>query len=205
VNLLNREAGDAPSPSDPREIAIALRAAALVWRAVPYFAFRYGERGRAFGLSDGAWLVTLAALPGDARIAQVEWLASVLSPRGIPSWLMEVQLRATARIGTRNGWPGAEALADAARHLADRRRSVLSEESFQLAGRRFSEIAGSSSRLADGTGKVVASAEIDVALGFSQSSASFTDWFRATRMFAPSWLEALERVRSSVAMELTGR
>jgi hypothetical protein len=198
VNPLNPEAGDAPAPTDPRELAIARRAAALVWRAVPYFAFRYGERGRAFGLSDGAWLVTLAALPSCARIAQVEWLASLLSPRGMPSWLLEVQLRAIARVGARSRWSGAEALADGARHLEARRRSVLSEESFQLAGHRFCEIAGRS-RLANGTGKMVASAEVDVALGFSPSSASFREWFRATNMVAPRWLEAIERVRLAVA------
>jgi hypothetical protein len=202
VNVLNREAGDTPSPSDPREIAIARRAAALMWRAVPYYAFRYGERGRAFGLSDGAWLVTLAALPRDARNAQVEWLATVLAPRGMPSWLMELQLRATARIGARRGWSSAEALSDAARHLGNRRRSVLSEESFERAGQRFCEIAGASSRLANGTGKMVASAEVDVALGFSPSSASFTEWFRSTRLVVPSWLEAIERVRSAIATEL---
>jgi hypothetical protein len=197
VNPLNSEAGDTPAPTDPRHIAIVTRAAALVWRAVPYFAFRYGERGRAFGLSDAAWLVTLAALPRDARIAQVEWLAGLLSPRGMPSWLVEVQLRATSLVGTRSGWSGAEALSDAACHLGDRRRSVLSEEAFQLAGHRFSEIAGPS-RLADGTGKMVASAEIDVALGFSQSSASLTEWFRSTRTFPSCWLEAIERVHLAI-------
>jgi hypothetical protein len=202
VNPLNPEAGDTPAPTDPREMAIARRAAALVWRAVPYFAFRYGERGRAFGLSDGAWLVTLARLPRAARITHVEWLAGLLSPRGMPSWLLEIQLRAIARVGARSGWSGAEALADGARHLETRRRSVLSEESFQLAGQRFSEFVGRS-RLANGTGKMVASAEVDVALGFSPSSASFTEWFGATRMVAPRWLEAIERVRLAVAMALT--
>jgi hypothetical protein len=202
VNPFNPEAGDTPVPTDPREIAIARRAVALVWRAVPYFAFRYGERGRSFGLSDGAWLVTLAALPSDERLAQIEWLAGFLSPRGIPSWLVEVQLRAIARIGTRSGWSAAEAFSDSARHLDGRRRSVLSEESFQLAGHRFCEIAGQS-RLADGTGKMVASAETDVALRFSSSSAPFIDWFRSTRTVAPRWLEAIERVRVAVATELT--
>jgi hypothetical protein len=172
-----------------------------VWRAVRYFGFRYGERGRAFGLSDEAWLVTLAASPRDERIAQIEWLAGLLSPRGIPSWLVEAQFRATARIGTRSGWPGAEAFSDAARHLGGRRRSVLSEESFQLAGRRFCQIAGRS-RLADGTGKMVASAEIDVALGFSQSSASLEEWFRSTGTFPRCWLEAIERTRVTVALAI---
>lgn len=194
VNPLNPEAGDTPAPTDPRELAIARRAAALVWRAAPYLAFRYGERGRAFALSDAAWLVTLAALPRDARLAQVEWLAGLLSPRGMPSCLLEIQLRAIARVGARGEWSGAEALADGARHLETRRHSVLSEESFQLAGQLFSEIVGPS-RLANGTGKMVASAEVDVALGFSPSSASFTAWFGATHMVAPRWLDAIERVR----------
>jgi len=203
VNPFNPEAGDTPAPTNPRELEIARRAGALVWRAVPYFGLRYGERGRSFGLSDAAWLVTLAAASRDERIAQIEWLAGFLSPRGMPSWLVEIQLRATARIGTRSRWSGAEAFRDAARHLEGRRRSVLSEESFQLAGHRFCEIAGRS-RVADGTGKMVASAEIDVALGFSSSSASFTDWFRSTRTVAPCWLEAIERVRLEIATELQG-
>lgn len=198
MNPLNPEAGDAPAPTDPRELAIARRAAAVIWRAVPYFALRYGERGRAFGLSDGAWLVTLAALTRDARLAHIEWLACLLSPRGMPSWLIEIQLRATERIGARSGWSGAEALSDAARHLEARRHSVLSEESFQLAGHRFCEIAGRS-RLGDGMGKMVASAEIDVALGFSRSSVPFRGWFAATQLVPRRWLEAIEHVRGELA------
>ena len=56
TNPLNSEAGQVPVPSDPIEIAAAVRANRIMWRAFPYLGFRYGERGKRFGNSDSASL-----------------------------------------------------------------------------------------------------------------------------------------------------
>jgi hypothetical protein len=201
LNPFNREAGDTPAPSDPLEIAIAHRAGAVVWRAVPYFAFRFGERGRRFGLSDGAWVLTLAGLPNDARTAQLSWLAGLLSPRGIPSWLLEVQLAATCRAGRKLAWSGGQGLDDGRRHLADRRRSVLAEASFVEAGDRFARLVGPSRR-ATGTGRIIASAHADVALGLCPSVSSVVDWLGDPAMFDIAWREAVNVTSTFVAAEV---
>lgn len=93
VVSLNPEAGQHPVPSDQRELEAACRAADRCWKAFPYFALRYGERGTRFAASDAAWLVTLCHGDVRALIDQVFWLSQVLSVRGMPSWLLENQLR----------------------------------------------------------------------------------------------------------------
>jgi hypothetical protein len=201
MNPLNPEAGDTPAPSDPLELAVARAAAAVVWRAVPYFAFRYGERGRRFGASDAAWLVTLAGLPRDARLAQIDWLAGLLAARGMPSWLLEIQLAATARAATRRSWAGAGALADAAVHLSSRRRAVLPEPAFLEAGRLFARLAGlaGGSRLATGAGRLIAAAHADVALGICASPAPVVGWFMDPAIFPAAWRAAVEQTAELAA------
>jgi hypothetical protein len=204
MNPFNPEAGDTPAPSDPLEIEVARRAAVLVWRAVPYFELRYGERGRRFGLSDGAWLVTLAHLPEPTRRNQVDWLTRVLAPRGMPSWLLEVQLEVTARVGGKLGWDGAGAMREAAAPLARARRERLSEAAFAEADARFAERAGRS-RLAAGTGRLVAAALIDVARGLCPSAAPVIDWLADPARFDPAWCAAVVETRAFVAAELDPR
>jgi len=197
VNPFNPEAGDVPAPTDPAELALVRRASAVVWRAVPYLAWRYGERGRRFGLSDGAWLVTLSRLPEAARIPQVEWLASVLAPRGMPSCLLETQLLVTGRLGRRGRWRGANVMEGAARHLGDLRRRHLDDAAFAEAGRRFARQVDHP-RIGAGTGRLVASAVVDVALGFSPSAAPLVDWLADPTIFPPSWRDAVVRTRTWV-------
>jgi hypothetical protein len=203
TNPFNPDAGDTPAPSDPVGIDVARRAAALVWRAVPYLRMRYGERGRRFALSDGGWLVTLAGLPPAVRRGQIEWLARLLAPRGMPSWLCELQLAATARAGRRLAWPGAEALAHEARELAERRRARLSDAVFARADRLFVEVArGAPARLARGTGRLVASAHVDVALELCPSPLPLLDWLRDPARFDAEWRGAVDRTGELVGEEL---
>jgi hypothetical protein len=201
VNPFNPEGGDIPAPSDPLEIEVARRAAAVIWRAIPYFELRYGERGRRFGLSDGAWLVTLAQLPEPVRRTQVDWLTRVLAPRGMPSWLVEVQLEVTARVGRTLGWSGADAMREAAASLARARRERLSEAAFAEADARFAGRAGPS-RLAAGTGRLIAAALIDVAQGLCPSAAPVTEWLADVQRFDPAWCAAVVETRAFVAGEL---
>lgn len=54
-------------------------------------------RGEAFARSDGAWLVTLGDIPLRRAEKQVDWLARLLSVRGIPSYCLERHLLALHR------------------------------------------------------------------------------------------------------------
>ncbi len=199
MNPFNPEAGDTPSPAEPLAIAVAQRAAALVWRAVPYFALRYGERGRRFGLSDGGWIITLASLAEDARRAQVEWLIGLLALRGMPSSLVELQLVASCRIGTRLGWNGAAALGSTATHLATRRRTTLTDATFAEADRIFCAEAGEHVRTARGTGRLIAAAQVDIVLERCTSTAPLMSWLADPTRFEPRWCMAAERTAEYVA------
>lgn len=92
ATTLNPEAGSHPVPQDRRERHAAILAAAECWRLFPYFGQRYGERGRRFTVSDGAWLAALPDLGPEAVLSQVKWLGNVLASRGMPRVLLENHL-----------------------------------------------------------------------------------------------------------------
>lgn len=56
---LNPEAGRHEVTMDGRELEAVRRASDRSWSEFPYYDARFGERGRRFSLSDGAWIVTL--------------------------------------------------------------------------------------------------------------------------------------------------
>ncbi|HEU4904667.1 MAG TPA: biliverdin-producing heme oxygenase, partial [Solirubrobacterales bacterium] len=85
VTALNPEAGDHPVPQDPALIALSNRVAGLAMERFPYLGFRFGGRGDRYARSDGAWLLTLCDLGPAAAGRQADWLAGVLSARGIPT------------------------------------------------------------------------------------------------------------------------
>ena len=201
MNPFNPEAGTMPAPTDPLELELARRSAQIVWRAVPYFGLRYGERGKRFGLSDGAWLITLVGLPAETRNAQVDWLATLLATRGMPSFLLEVQLRVSARVASALEYRGEPQLRDAAEHLASRRRKKLSDLAMREAERRFVAVAERSAH-ARGTGHLVASALADAAIGVCPSAAPCLDWLRDAQRFAPAFRAAVQHVSEYVSGEL---
>src|SRR5207245_1203744 len=73
------------------------RAGAQSWERFPYYARRFGERGRTFTDRDSLWLAGLAARPEGDLPAQVEWLGGVLAARGMPRWLLECHLEVLYR------------------------------------------------------------------------------------------------------------
>jgi hypothetical protein len=89
---VNPEAGTHPVTADPRELAAAERAGERSWAAWPYFARRYGERGRRFTRSDSGWIATLPDLPPASVLAQLRWLGHLLAARGMPRLLLQEHL-----------------------------------------------------------------------------------------------------------------
>jgi len=89
---INPDAGNHPMPDVLRELRAALVAGERSWQESPYYFARYGERGRRFTRSDSGWLVTLGREEQPVVDRQVDWLARVLSGRGMPSILLERHL-----------------------------------------------------------------------------------------------------------------
>ncbi len=87
---VNANAGSHAVTWDPREILAAWDAGVASWAAAPYYEARFSARGRHFTRSDSQWLVTLSRVRDPWP--QVQWLASLLSSRGMPSYLLEQHL-----------------------------------------------------------------------------------------------------------------
>ncbi|MBP9164379.1 MAG: biliverdin-producing heme oxygenase [Leptospiraceae bacterium] len=93
VSTINPEAGKHNIPEDKLEIEAAFRAGITTWEEFPYYAWRYGLRGKQYTRSDSVWLVTLCELEEEVVIEQVHWLGRVLASRGMPQWLLAVHLK----------------------------------------------------------------------------------------------------------------
>jgi heme oxygenase len=200
VCALNPIAGMHAIASDPREIEAALRAGEHTWREFPYYAMRYGDRGRRFTRSDSAWLAGLCALPPDLVLEQVDWLSRVLAARGMPRLLMERHLRvlhAHLALAVPDRRPSYRSLLLASRRLRDLRRSVLPEPSFRSLSSSFphpSELPL--------VGPLLASAACDEASGLPGALSSLEPWLTDPSRFSPPFIssvrETLSRARTLV-------
>ena len=94
VTALNPEAGNHPIVEDPDQLQVAIDVGSRCHAAWGYLQCRFGERGERYARSDGAWLATLCSLPEEVARRQVEWLARLLSARGVPSVCLEQHLQA---------------------------------------------------------------------------------------------------------------
>ncbi|WP_437736361.1 hypothetical protein [Sorangium sp. So ce1335] len=193
---LNPEAGSTPVPDDPREVAAALRAGELSLELSPYYGFRYGERGRRFTSSDSAFLVTLATHPLPVVERQIRWLAGLLSNRGMPSVLLEQHLRVLHRVLCR-AIPRRAAsyarLLEAAALLLEARRAHLADDDVRALCRWFVREAGlPPTRLALGTGWLLAGAVADERSGIRCAVSSVASWFTDPELFPPRFAAAVE-------------
>lgn len=194
MNPFNVDAGDTPAPANPLDVAIVERSARVIWRAFPYFAWRYGERGASFGRSDAGYLVTLGDLAEDLAVAQVDWLANLLAARGMPTLLLEVQLEHLARLAARRRRPGEARLPALAAHLRRRRLSVMDAQ----AGAECELVCRAASRgdpRRRGAGLLIASAVADAALGLGPHDEALVRWLGAGVPEDAAWSRACEAAR----------
>ncbi|WP_448381714.1 biliverdin-producing heme oxygenase [Desulfosoma sp.] len=196
VVSLNPEAGRHPMPADEAELQAALQAAERCWDAFPYFALRYGERGRRFAASDAAFLTTLCDVDMRAMVDQVYWLADVLAARGIPTWLTETQLRFLHEelVNTR---PEKQALYDrvllAADALRTRRHAAASRESIEaLAHELHTRYAVADEPHWASMCLVLAAAAADEASGIGGGLEAVLSWLRNYRSDLASTADALK-------------
>lgn len=186
AQALNADAGAHEVTHDPREIMAAIDAGIETWAQHPYYAARYGTRGRRFTRSDSAWLVTLVDLAEPVRRERLDWLGRLLATRGMPTLLLEDHLRhlhqalvaAVPERAVRYG-----ALESASLVLAARRLAALPDFDALAAGvPRHAELGS--------LGPIVVSAVVDERLGIQGVVASVESWLAAPRRLDPACLAA---------------
>jgi heme oxygenase len=212
AGMLNPEAGDHAVPGDVREIEAAVATARKCREEFPYFDERYQERGRSFAKSDAAWMTTLAELPQEQLLSQVEWLGRVLGNRGMPRITLERQLEllheelAAAIPANINKYRG---LLEAAESLKVERLHRIPEPGFSDLARAFhlatdGELQGRFKR----TGELIVSAVCDQESGVTEAVTSLLPWLTDSERFSPSWIAAvlktLEQARVSLQSKKLG-
>ncbi|MEI6386821.1 MAG: biliverdin-producing heme oxygenase [Spirochaetota bacterium] len=193
---INPEAGRHPIPADPREVQAALEAADVCWRRFPYYETRYGERGVRFARSDAAWLATLCAYEPALIEQQIRWLGRVLANRGMPTFLLQIQLEILAealRAAIPEKHLDYDKLSQAASALLETRRSRLDDRTLSAFSSSFDEVAGPVLRGGfAGAGELLACAVVDQLEGSEEAVESLRGWMIDSTRFSPEWIAAVE-------------
>ncbi len=194
---INPEAGRHPVPDDARELQASVRAGDICWHRFPYFAARYGERGLGFARSDAAWQATLYPYPPAQILQQVQWLGRVLSARGMPTLLLQVQLEilveelASAIPERRAAY---EKLLPAAAALHAARSRFLTNAQTQELAAAFDLAVGPEWRARfPHTGSLLSAAVADECGGCEKAVDSLRTWMTDPRHFPAAWIDAVER------------
>ena len=186
LNPLNPRAGGVPVPEDPREIDAALRAGRISVRIFPYLDWRYGERGAKFTRSDSAWLAWLSRHTQQRVNEQIAWLRSVLSNRGMPSWILETHLLVLYRQLTRSVSERESkyrTLFISADELRQDRHSRISPEmSRQLVSGFVAAVSQGPTFLLSGVARLLVAAVADEMLGVKYAVLRLTPWLADVSM-----------------------
>jgi hypothetical protein len=193
MNPWNDDAGDTPAPTDARDRALAVRSAAIIWRAFPYCQWRYGERGRAFGRSDAGYLITLATVDDATFRHQVAWLIDVLAPRGMPSLLMEYQLESLGRLWRRERPLERNPFLGGAAELRARRLLAMDAAVFDACERICRQAASRGQARSSDAGRLLAAAVVDCALGVGAHEDALARWFIDAEPGDGGWAGACAR------------
>ncbi len=207
VTSLNPEAGRHPVPADAREVEASLRAGLRCWSLFPYYDLRYGERGRRFTRSDGAWLATLYKFEPDKIGQQLRWLGRVLATRGMPTILLEAQLgilfeELSAAVPERRS--EYLRILQAAEALAGARARRLDNAQLNTLGRDFNDAVGPEwSARYKNAGELLAAAWVDEMEGSEGAVENIRIWMTDPARFPPDWIAAvhdtLNRARALAA------
>lgn len=197
--VAHRDAGHHSVTLDAVRLRAALRAAHRTFEAEPYYRERYAERGARFAGTDSAWLVTLAELPRDGCLGQVDWLSRVLAGRGMPSWLLErhledlvTEIEDALGAGT-TGYLGAAATA-----LRSRRRDAVSDDELLAAPARLRAGTGADEPL-PGAASLVLAAAADAANGMTRGYEACVGWLTDRDRCEPAVAAWLRHEAATVA------
>jgi len=211
VTSINPEAGRHAVPDDEREVKAAIRAGDACWERFPYFEERYGERGRRFARSDGAWLATLPRLDTAQVLRQTRWLGRLLAARGMPTILLQTQLEIladelTAAIPAKGR--EYEKLRAAAQDLQETRRRFLTDgEAATLASEFAASVGATWNSRFPHAGALLVCAVADEFAGAAAAVTSIKPWMTDAQRFTPVWIDAahetLRRAREFAAPRAT--
>lgn len=194
VTSINPEAGRHPVPSDPKEVAAAVKAGDRCWEAFPYYKHRYGERGRRFARSDAGWLATLGSCTPEQIRGQVRWLGGLLAARGMPTLLLETQLE-MLREELTSAVPEKrfdfERLSAAAAELRAAREKHLGEAFLRQLDEMFDREAGSGAKIRS-VGTLLGAAVADEREGFEGAVESLRTWLADRERFSERWVAAVD-------------
>lgn len=194
AGLINPSAGSYPVTSDPREVAASVAAGERSWSEFPYYEARYGDRGRLFGHSDSAWLSLVAEAPQSQVNAEVLWLGSVLSSRGMPQYLLERHLEFLHQelcAAVPEKCDVYERLRAAAEMLRGLRTSQIGQEYCHRLAAEFKERVGAEwHERFPYMGALLVSAAADERLGIGRAVPVLEEWVTDPQRFPPEWIEA---------------
>lgn len=199
AQAVNPFAGWHPITSSPEEMEAAHRANERSLREHPYYLVRFGERGRLFGASDGAWLVSLCRAEPPFVERQVLWLGHVLASRGMPRWLLQRHLEVLHDELVRALPAGRyAALLGAAEMLRALQQQHLPEADARTLAGGFEAAADPEwvARLPD-MGRILAAAVADEAAGITRAVVSVEEWATDDRLFPDRWVRAVGRTIAS--------
>ena len=197
VARINPEAGNHPIPVEKSEIQAALDASNRCWNEYPYFAKRYGRRGKRFSDSDSCWLVTLTALEQIDLQKQVDWLCRVLAARGMPTLMMEsilsyLSLELTAAIPEKKALY--QKLLISADKLKEKRLKHVKEKVFKKLADEFDQSVESDMGTEyKNTGFLLVSAVVDEKNGIPGALSSLQQWLVDVGRFSSTWVAAVEQ------------
>lgn len=198
VQGINPEAGSHVIADDPREIEAAMRAGERSWRQMPYYEWRYGERGRRFTWSDSSWIVTLTRHSEAVATHQIDWLSRLLAARGMPRWLLEQHLQGLhdelVRAIPENRHQYA-LLAHQSERLRELRHQQIDEPTFQALAAEFAAQVGPelAERFA-GTGYLLVAAVADERAGIKRAVTSVEEALTDPQQFPQHWIDAVREV-----------
>ena len=187
---------DRQSPQEPRALVAIDRSMQAFARAFPYLRWRHDQAGLHALRNDNAQLVAIVGTQPHEFGPQLDWFTLQMSERGMPSWMVEVDLELLARV-LRRALPDhpdmGTRIAHAAHDLGTRRHAAMVEGKFRRAGSSFAaRLEFGPSRLWSGFGKILASAVIDERLGVSHAVLRVSEWATNRQRFGPRWTEAVE-------------
>jgi hypothetical protein len=195
ATLINPAAGSHPVTDDPRELAAAVRAGDRSYEEFPYYEARYGDRGRRFGHSDGAWLALIAAASQGQVNAEVLWLGGLLSARGMPQLLLERHLEFLHDELVRAVPERAETygrLLAASELLRDlRQRQIGAGRCRELAEAFDARVGPEWARRFPHVGELIVSAAADERIGVTQAVPALEEWLTDATRFPPAWVDAV--------------
>ena len=195
VTTLNPEAGRHSIPEDIMEIQAALRAGVKTWEQFPYYAWRYGLRGKQFTRSDSVWLVTLCDLQEKLVLDQINWLGKVLSSRGMPQLLLATHLvnlveeLEKANPDKINQYKKLIVAANALKEKYD--QAIRVNQRQELIGEFERSIGQEWSHRLKNMGEIIVAAVVDEKIGIENALPCVRSWATDENRFPKIWIDSV--------------